>query len=140
LILVDSSAIVALVAPRDQHHADAASAWKSLRAEGEKLLLTDLIVAEMAIVLRRRAGHAAALRALDLILSSRVVEIVHTDPPLLEAGAALFRRYRDQDLSLCDCVSAALLKQRKLHRVFTFDDDFAVLGFERVPGTTSPRR
>lgn len=130
MTLVDTSAWVALADQGDRLHRPAAEAWGRLRRDREPLLLTDLILAEVAILLRHRAGHAAAVQAGEMILASGVTQVVYADEALFQAGWALFRRYRDRELSLTDCVSFALLRRRRLDRVFAFDEDFRIAGFE----------
>jgi predicted nucleic acid-binding protein len=130
MILVDTSALIAMTDPREAWHEAAAATWRRLRDGREKFLITDLILAETIVWLRRRAGHALALRAGEMLQSSAVTELAFVDHALLQQAWALFRRYRDQELSLTDCVSFALMRARKVQRAFAFDDDFAAMGFE----------
>ena len=138
MILVDTSALIAVTDPREAWHEAAAATWRRLREARERFLVTDLILAETIAWLRRRAGHDVALRAGERLMSSAVTELVFVDQALLQQAWLLFRRHRDQELSLTDCVSFALLRARKLHRVFAFDDDFRALGFELVGPVEAP--
>ena len=134
MTLVDTSGWVAVADTSDQKHEAAVVVWQRLRRERERLLVSDLILAEVAILLRRRAGHPIAVRAIDMILRSAVVELAYVDPTLLEEAFALFRRYRERELSLTDCASFALMRRRKLDSVFAFDEDFRVAGFRVLDG------
>ena len=132
LILLDTSGLVGLFDRRDGRHADARAAWSRVRRAAAPLLVTDLIVAETVTLLRRRAGHAVAVRAGDRLMSGDVAEMVVADAELLEKGWLLFRAYHDEVLSLTDCGSFALMKQRRIAQAFAFDDDFRAAGFRLV--------
>lgn len=42
-------------------------------------------------------------------------------------------KYADQDFSLADAVSFAVMQAQGITEVFTFDDHFATLGFQLLP-------
>lgn len=132
MIFLDTSGLVALFDRRDGQHAHAKTAWARLHRSAEALVLTDLILVETITLLRRRAGIDVAIRIADRLRSGSVAEIAHVDAPLLDRGFDVLARYRDKDLSLTDCVSFAFMRQRKIARAFTFDDDFRACGFEAV--------
>jgi len=89
-------------------------------------------VVETVTLLRRRAGFPVALRVGERLLSGAVGEVVHVGAPLMASGWSIFERYRDHDLSLTDCVSFALMRERRIERAFTFDADYRTLGFLQV--------
>jgi hypothetical protein len=129
VILLDTSGLVGLFDARDGRHAQARETWGRVLGAAEPMVVTDLVLVETISLLRRRASHAVALRAGDRLLSGQVAELVRTDPDLLERGWLLFRAYHDELLSLTDCVSFALMKERRITRAFTFDANFESAGF-----------
>jgi predicted nucleic acid-binding protein len=59
-------------------------------------------------------------------------EIVWVDRALLDDAWRLYRRYRDHDLSLCDCVSFAVMRRRRIDIAFAYDRDFEAVGFAQA--------
>jgi predicted nucleic acid-binding protein len=46
----------------------------------------------------------------------------------------LMRKFADQGVSFTDCISAVLMKQAGLKRIFGFDRHFESMGFRVWPG------
>lgn len=132
-VLVDTSAWIALLARNDQYHAAALPCWARLRNERSLLLTSDYIVDETVTWLRYRVSHAAAVAFWETTLQSALVEIAPIDRELLGAAWGLFKKYADQDFSLTDCTSFALMHTQRVQRAFTFDRHFRHAGFEVLP-------
>jgi predicted nucleic acid-binding protein len=132
MILLDTSGLVALFDARDGRHREARTSWARVQASAELLVMTDLVVVETVTVLRRRAGFSPAARAAERLLSPDVAEIIFVDRPLLERAIDLLARYREHDLSVTDCASFALMRERRISRAFAFDTDFRRVGFATV--------
>jgi predicted nucleic acid-binding protein len=128
---VDTSGIVALVFQRDTRHAAAQAAWRGLLARRSALVTTDLVVAESVTLVRFRAGYELSVRLGERLLADPF-EIVWATRPLVDNAWSVYRKYADQILSLCDCVSFAVMRSRKIQTAFTYDSDFEHAGFERV--------
>ncbi len=62
-----------------------------------------------------------------------MIEIAETDGERRDRAWDLFTRYDDKVLSFTDCTSFALLRERGLTEVFTFDSDFVKVGFVERP-------
>lgn len=131
-VFVDTSAIVALLSAADAHHAAARAAWKRLLDQRARLLTTDLVLAETVVVVRARAGFEPSVQAGDRLLGPPF-ELVWVDRPLLDDAWKLYRRYREHELSLCDCVSFALMRRRGIEVAFAYDTDFQAVGFVPAP-------
>lgn len=130
-VFVDTSAIVALLSATDDHHAVAVGAWKDLVREHARLVTTDLVLAEAVVVARARAGYHLSVQVGKRMLADPF-ELVWIDRPLLDEAWKLYRRYRDHVLSLCDCVSFAVMHRRRIRTAFAFDDDFDAVGFSSL--------
>lgn len=134
-LFVDSGGWVALFNRRDSDHKRAAAYWREVKQRRRALLTTDYILDETYTLIRRsRAGLPGAIDFHSLVTSSRLVEIAEIDARLRERAWDLFTRYDDKVLSFTDCTSFALLQERGLTEVFTFDSDFAKVGFVERPG------
>ena len=128
---VDTSGVIALLSTADAHHAEAVATWKSLVESRTRLVTTDLVLAETVMVARSRAGFDLSVSAGDRLLRPPF-EIVWVERPLLDAAWSLYRRYSDHVLSLCDCVSFALMRIRRIETAFTYDADFDAVGFSHA--------
>lgn len=133
-LFVDTGAWVALFNQRDRDHSRASSYWSQVRDERRPILTTDYVLDETYTLIRRtRAGLQGAVEFHRLVTESRVIEIAEIDADCRNRAWDLFTRYDDKVLSFTDCTSFALLRERGLSEAFTFDSDFARVGFVERP-------
>lgn len=126
-IFVDTSAWYAVADASDNSNAR----MKTTLSTDERLLTTDHVLAETWLLLRHRLGRAAAERFWAGLRSSGVtLECVL--PVDLEAAFAVGVTFPDQDWSVVDRTSFAVMERLRLERVATLDNDFAV--FRYGPG------
>jgi uncharacterized protein len=130
-ILVDTSAVFALVDRSDANHAAARTALGALRQQRAEPLLTNFIVAESHALLLARLG--APIARTWLLGNAWPVERVTEDD---EARArAIIARYDDKTYSYTDATSFAVMERRGLKAAFAFDPHFRQHGFQLVdPG------
>lgn len=91
------------------------------------------MIAESYIILRLALGHAAAMAFLDHLRASTRIECIYVTADLEAEAIAILRRYADQEFSLTDAVSFALMQRRGLTTAFAFDTHFATAGFVCLP-------
>ncbi|MDH7485361.1 MAG: type II toxin-antitoxin system VapC family toxin [Anaerolineae bacterium] len=133
-IFVDASAWIALANDRDRFHEAAKAIYPRLLREYGRLVTTNLVVAEVYVVLRKGLGHRAAISFLENLRQSlRILKICST-PELEREAEKLLQQYADQDFSYTDAVSFVLMRERGLHEAFAFDQHFATVGFVVLPG------
>lgn len=130
-VLVDTSALLALAFPDDRHHA-AAVAFVQGHPEA-RLVLTELILAEVATRIRARAGAPRAVAVARSLFDSRRFELLFVDADLVRAGLDLMARFSDKRLSLTDCTSFELMDRLGLESAFAFDTDFRNCGYRMIP-------
>ena len=96
-------------------------------------MTTNLVVAETHALLLRRVGGPTALTFVRTVYESPNV-VVHSTRDL-EAAAERnwLARFADQDFSLTDAVSFAVMTERRIREALTLDAHFAVAGFQ-APG------
>jgi predicted nucleic acid-binding protein len=123
--------INALVWKRDARHPQARAAWKRLLQRGATLVTTDLVLAESVSLARGRGGYELSVGLGERLLAPPF-EIVWTTRSLVDAAWSLYRKYEDQELSLCGCVSFAVMRARHITTAFAYDSDFETAGFERA--------
>lgn len=132
-VLVDTGAWLAAFHRRDQYHAEAARLLRQLRAERARLVVTDLILAELHLHLLYGFGSASAAAHVVALVDDPGIEQVFCDRDLQRAALAdWIHRFTDQAFSLTDAVSFAVMRARGVGTAFTFDRHFRVAGFETV--------
>ncbi len=132
-LFVDTGAWVALADQDDKYHERAAREYPDLLKHYRRLVITNLVVAEVYIILRKALGHAAAITFLESIRSSPRIEKVQSTEELEVGAEDILRRYSDQDFSYTDVVSFALMRQRGIDTAFALDKHFLIAGFSMVP-------
>jgi uncharacterized protein len=126
---VDTSAWYPLLVATHPDHARLATALRDLIARRRRLVTTNLVVAETHALVMRRAGHAPALAFVQTI--DQAPNLVVRSTVDLEQAAVRdwLARYNDQDFSLADAVSFAVMTERRIHEALTLDHHFRTAGF-----------
>ena len=130
-IVVDTSALFALLDKGDAHHASAAGFWSD--PDDEDLVTHAYVVIESVALVRARLGAAAVIALVDDLLPGVRVEMV--DRSLHDQSLADLRRIGG-GTSLVDRVTIAFARQNDIQRAFAFDADLTGAGLAPV----TPRR
>ena len=128
-VYIDTSAWIALHEPRDQHHGRAIEILHNLTKDRVPIVCGWHTVVEFGDGLARHYDQRTAAEKLDLILASRLVRILPSEPHLADA-LHLLRTAPQIGIDPSDALSAAMMKAHRLRGIFTFDADFEKLGFE----------
>ena len=129
-VLADTSALLALVHPRDQTHRRALALGRRHLADGGRFVGTTLILAELQAHLLQRRGPADARRLVGTLLDDRLYQWVDATEDLVRSAIeGWLERYRDQRFTLCDAVSFEVMRREKLTTAFAFDADFETAGY-----------
>ncbi|MGI9023036.1 MAG: type II toxin-antitoxin system VapC family toxin [Acidimicrobiales bacterium] len=128
MTLADTSFWVALAAVRDSHHADAVSLWAR---QTRPAIVTNHIAGETWTFLRRRAGHAVAVAALDVFGSPRV-ELLHVEEGIEDEAWRWLARHDEREYSFVDATSFAVMRRMRLRHALAFDVDFQAAGFAEL--------
>lgn len=123
-LFVDTSAFFGSLDSDDGHNARA----KELLAGGEPLITTDHVLVETWRLTRDRLGYAAA-DGFWRALRSGAARIEHVTPADLDAAWRIGEAFPDQQFSLVDRTSFAVMERLGVHCAVAFDDDFAVYRF-----------
>ena len=128
IVLVDTSAVYALVDRDDRNHAAAKARLKTLKKLRVEPLLTNFIVAECHALLLTRLGADIARRWL---LSNvwRVEPVALADE---QKARDIIRDHAHKTYSYTDASSFALMERLEIERALSFDRHFAQYGFELV--------
>lgn len=125
-IFVDTSAWYAAADEADVSNERA----RSILSAGEALVTTDHVLVETWLLLRHRIRRQAAEKFWEgLRAGVATIELVLAAD--LEAAWAIGEAFPDQDFSIADRTSFAVMERLGVHRAASFDDDFAVYRFGR---------
>jgi len=123
-VFVDTSMFYAAVDEDDTDHQRA----RKVLSAGDRLVTTDHVLAETWRLLRKRTGSTVANRFWQSIRDGRA-ELEFVGPTDLELAWTIGIDFSDQDFSLVDRTSFAVMQRLKLYRAASFDRDFAVFRF-----------
>jgi predicted nucleic acid-binding protein len=126
-LFVDTSAWYAAADRGDRSHRRAVE----ILGRGEQLVTTDHVLVETWLLLRHRLDRRAAER-FWAGLRAGAAELETVGEVDLEAAWAIGESFSDQEFSLVDRTSFAVMLRLGLRRVASFDDDFAVFRFGRA--------
>jgi predicted nucleic acid-binding protein len=126
--LIDTSAILALLDGDDRNHATANRLWQKILAEGETLVCTSYVISETCALVQRRLGMEPVRFFLETM--TPVFDIVWIDSTLHAVAASLFLLANRRSLSLVDCTSFVVMRQRNLTTALAFDQHFESQGFK----------
>lgn len=134
-IFVDTSAWYPVADRAHPDHGVMATQLEERVRAGARVVTTNLVVAESHALLLRRLGRDAALRFVREVRGEPIV--VETITPELETRAIddWLERFDDQDFSLTDAASFAVMTEREIRDALALDHHFTVAGFNVLPGT-----
>ncbi len=125
-LFVDTSAFYAVADTSDRSHERA----KRVLGAGEPLVTSDHVLAESWLLIRHRLGRPAALAFWEAIRSGSS-SVEHVGPADLEVAWTIATEFEDQDFSLVDMTSFAVMQRIGVLRAASLDDDFAIFRFGR---------
>ena len=132
LALIDTSAVIALSDSTDQFHRDADSFFCTTDFVWVTL---DVTAHETFTRVRYDAALPMALGRFDFLRSEKFRQLTFERKDERQARR-LLQKYTDQTLSFHDALCAATMMREGIYRIFTFDSDFWIFGFEVMPGRT----
>ena len=132
-LLLDTSAVYALVNARDKNHARAGQFLADWFKGSGVVLVTDSVFSELVTLIKVRMGVSKAVEAGRTL---RNAPLYHWTPLSLEDEAnawMLFQKYTDKEWSFVDC-GLFVVARRLSIPVFAFDHHFEQMPeVERVP-------
>jgi len=138
-VFVDTSGWLAAASARADHHRDAATLYDDLVARRTPFVTTNLVVAEMHILIVREQGADAGCRLLDAVYADPAYTVITATRDLESAATDRWLRpYRDHRFSLTDAVSFEVMRTERIEEVLALDHHFEIAGYKLLPG--APRR
>ncbi len=128
---IDTSGVLAVLDISDHEHRRATAAWEELVRSELALMTSSYVLIELISLAQSRLG-IDSVRDIDGAVMP-LLQVVWVGAELHSRGlAALFTAGRRR-LSLVDCVSFEVMRERGIETCFTTDKHFAEQGFERIP-------
>lgn len=131
-IFVDASAWIALADRDDSNHKKAAKVYPSFLTTNNRLITSNLVIAETYIILLKELGHEAAFAFLERVKTSPRITRVYASEDIESEAQVMLGKYRDHEFSYTDAVSFAIMKRQKIKKVFSFNKHFHSAGFAAV--------
>jgi predicted nucleic acid-binding protein len=125
-LFVDTSVWYAAADSSDRSNGRA----RTILSGGDRLVTSDHVLLETWLLLRHRISREAAERFWEAIGGGAATLEMVTGSDLQAAWAA-GRDFPDQDFSLTDRTSFAVMERLGVHRAASFDADFSVYRFGR---------
>ena len=130
-MLVDTSALYALVVAEDINHDAARSCFEQLRLAEEELLSTNYVLLECASLIQRRHGFKAAQRL--LMKMAELLDVIWIEQEAHRQAVSLWTKAESRALSLVDCANFAVMRALGIRHAVAFDAHFAQAGFVMLP-------
>ncbi|NLY75495.1 MAG: PIN domain-containing protein [Firmicutes bacterium] len=124
-IIVDTSAIYALLDKSDDNHQKAKESFINLSKENRNILITNFILAECHAIISSRLGHELARKWLEN-LCWPVERITEDDE---KRAREIILTYTDKSFSYTDATSFAVMERLGVTIAFAFDQHFPQFGF-----------
>ena len=135
-VVLDTSAVIALLSPSDAHHARAVRHAQELQASARVLLLPADVITEAVNLAGKKLGHHPAVELAAHLLTTPLYTRVETSDAL---RLAALRHFQGQaaSVSFTDCIVMAVADAHQTRDIFGFDTDFTKNGYT-IP-TACPR-
>ena len=130
MILLDTSAIVAIADVRDEFHERAIRTMERLSSGDAPLLTHSYVVLETAAVMQRKIGMQPALDFLTEIEDIATIHWVNQEDH--ERAVHRFGQRHRRNLSLVDCTSFVVMERYDCTTAFAYDSDFESEGFQLI--------
>lgn len=122
-VFVDTGVWYALAATDDVSHERAVAV---VGAHAGRLATTDHVLVETWTVARSRRNRAAADAMIATILGRNLADVLTATPEDVRAALAIGERFADQDFSIIDRTSWAVMERHGIDEAASFDTDFAI--------------
>ncbi len=124
-VMVDTSAIYALIDRSDNNHIDAKKALSNLSKDNAEILITNFLVAECHSLLTARLGHELAREWLENMFWP--VERVAEEDEKVAKEIIIIQN--DKSFSFTDATTFAVMKRLGIKKYFGYDRHFRQFGF-----------
>jgi uncharacterized protein len=130
MIFVDTSAFLAVLLGNDMNHGIARKIWEALLESEQSLMCSNYVMVETISLIQNRVGMEAVRAFFDDI--APLLRIEWVDATIHRIGMESLIAADKRNLSLVDCTSFALMRERGIRKAFAFDRHFTDHGFQII--------
>jgi predicted nucleic acid-binding protein len=137
-VVLDSSILVGILAPRDRWHQQATDLWLAVKESGHTPLYLDCVVSESVSVATRRlfeqnrsAEIETLFRRLENEFAVNTITWVLPDVPRLYPEIIGLMRSSGGELNFHDALIALACRERNIPAIASFDGDFDQINWLR---------
>ncbi len=130
-IFVDSSAFLEFLDADTRSHDAVVAAVGEALAQGDTLLTTNYVILETASICQHRLGVEVTRKFLTQ--TGRVATVHWVNQAIHDLAVSALLAAGRRGLSLVDCTSFEIMRQRGLRQAFALDRHFDEQGFECLP-------
>ena len=135
-VFVDSGAWISVINKSDKHHKKAVSYIKELRNDNIPLFTSNYVKDETLTWLKYNTSHRKAIKAIELwkqAENKKQLKTCWVTEKINKEAEKIFKKYEDHTLSFTDCTSFTICRKHDIKKVFSFDQDFNILGYLLAP-------
>ena len=129
-LLVDADAFVAINTIDDTNYAKAVELSSLADKQDIQLFTSDPAFGEAITVISQKVGLNNAVEFAETILASPI-EIIEVDSHLRREALEIFKKQKSKNSRFTVCINMAILKEKGLDTIFSFDRDYKVNKFKR---------
>ena len=122
-VFVDTSAWYAAAANDDVSHERAV---RLLSDHARRLTTTDHVLVKTWVLARNRRSRVAADSLVETIMGRNLAEVLAATPDDIRMALRIGELFSDQDFSIVDRTSWAVMERHGIEEAVAFDADFAV--------------
>jgi len=131
-IFIDTSYIISLTVLSDSHHQKALALSKKIREEKLSVVTTKAILLELGNAFSTKKYRSQGVDLISALEKDSSITVVSLDQNLFDQAFKLFKKYKDKEWGLVDCVSFIVMKSRGIEQAFTADKHFKQAGFRAL--------
>lgn len=132
-VFVDSDAFVAFVKKDDSNHKKAKQIFEKLQDAPITYVTSDYVFAEVVTVLSQKVNHEAAVAFIKNTKSEDSIFLIERINEKLEDEAIqIFISQTSKNVSFIDCVNKAIIREKQMDGIFSFDDDYKKNGIKLI--------
>lgn len=128
-VFLDTNGWLTLLNASERLHSEAIQRWLELVRRGNRIVLTDWVIAETGNGLARSQKKVQFVKVVEQMMDAPSVEIISVDRGLLRRALSDYAKYTDKSWGLVDCASFIVMQDRGIIEAFTCDRDFQQAGF-----------
>ena len=128
-VFIDTSYLIAIINPRDDHHQRAEAVSK--RIGTYSAVTSEMVLTEFLNYFSAKGPQLRqmSLKSIESLCSDPNIEVVPQTSQQFDDALRYYRNRPDKGYSLTDCASMLIMKEKNLQDVLTHDQHFQQEGF-----------